>query len=187
MKKLIVTLCAVVGFVSFTNAQEAAIKWNVLPAGVGAANFGVEFSVAPKWTLSLEGLGVIANPWKNSDNSVYANGWMGTFEARYYTCEAFNGHHLGLYANVGRFGDVTMQSDLLKVFVGATGVGKSNVKAGQLGLSYGYYWKLGHGWGLDAYVGGGIAYAEYNDAGGKDNSGLKFALSRVGLAFSYKF
>ncbi|HAD56888.1 MAG TPA: hypothetical protein DCG00_05350 [Alistipes sp.] len=70
---------------------------------------------------------------------------------------------------------------------GATGA--TNVKAAMLGLSYGYYLKLNHGWGLDFYVGGGILYAMYNTPGSTEvqKSGIKPSLSRLGVVLSYKF
>ena len=116
MKKLLISLVAMFAFANVSMAQEAAIKWNPLYLGMGSVNLGVEFSVAPKWTLTFEGTTVMLNPWKNANNSVYANGWMGTFEARWYTCEAFNGHHLGLYGTVGRFGNAYSNFDLLNTF-----------------------------------------------------------------------
>ena len=112
MKKLLVSLMAVFAIANISVAQEAAIKWNPLYLGLGSVNLGIEFSVAPKWTLAFEGNAVIFNPWQNGDNSIYANGWTGTFEARWYTCEAFNGHHLGLYGTVGRFGEASSNFDL---------------------------------------------------------------------------
>ena len=150
MKKLLVSLMAVFAIANISVAQEAAIKWNPLYLGLGSVNLGIEFSVAPKWTLAFEGNAVIFNPWQNGDNSIYANGWTGTFEARWYTCEAFNGHHLGLYGTVGRFGEASSNFDLFnKIALGGHGAtGATNVKAAMLGLSYGYYLKLNHGWGL---------------------------------------
>ena len=191
MKKLLVSLMAVFAIANISVAQEAAIKWNPLYLGLGLVNLGIEFSVAPKWTLAFEGNAVIFNPWQNGDNSIYANGWTGTFEARWYTCEAFNGHHLGLYGTVGRFGEASSNFDLFnKIALGGHGAtGATNVKAAMLGLSYGYYLKLNHGWGLDFYVGGGILYAMYNTPGSTEvqKSGIKPSLSRLGVVLSYKF
>ena len=134
MKKLLVSLMAVFAIANISVAQEAAIKWNPLYLGLGSVNLGIEFSVAPKWTLAFEGNAVIFNPWQNGDNSIYANGWTGTFEARWYTCEAFNGHHLGLYGTVGRFGEASSNFDLFnKIALGGHGAtGATNVKARSL-------------------------------------------------------
>ena len=191
MKKLLISLVAMFAFANVSMAQEAAIKWNPLYLGMGSVNLGVEFSVAPKWTLAFEGTTVIWNPWKNCDNSVYGNGWMGTFEARWYTCEAFNGHHLGLYGTVGRFGNAYSNFDLLNTLaLGGYGPnGANNLKVAMLGISYGYYLKLAHGWGLDFYIGGGILYGKWNNPANGElvESGIKPALSRLGVVLSYKF
>ena len=185
MKKLLVSLMAVFAIANISVAQEAAIKWNPLYLGLGSVNLGIEFSVAPKWTLAFEGNAVIFNPWQNGDNSIYANGWTGTFEARWYTCEAFNGHHLGLYGTVGRFGEASSNFDLFnKIALGGHGAtGATNVKAAMLGLSYGYYLKLNHGWGLDFYVGGGILYAMYNTPGSTDRRAISNLRSPVWASF----
>ena len=59
MKKLLVSLMAVFAIANISVAQEAAIKWNPLYLGLGSVNLGIEFSVAPKWTLAFEGNAVI--------------------------------------------------------------------------------------------------------------------------------
>ena len=191
MKKLLVSLMAVFAIANMSFAQEAAIKWNPLYLGLGSVNLGVEFSVAPKWTLSFEGASVFFNPWNNfNDHSIYANGWTGTFEARIYTCEAFNGHHFGLYGTVGRFGKAFSDVDIFNtICLGGYGDNTIyNTKVAMLGLSYGYYLKLNHGWGLDFYVGGGACYAKgLNAAGEEIESDIKPSLSRLGIVLSYKF
>ena len=191
MKKLFVSLIAVFAMANISMAQEAAIKWNPLYLGLGSVNLGMEFSVAPKWTLAFEGTATIWNPWKNNgDNSIYGNGWMGTFEARWDTCEAFNGHHIGLYGTVGRYGQASSTMDFFNTLcLGGLGTaGATNLKVAMLGLSYGYYLKLNHGWGLDFYVGGGLLYGMWNNAKGEEvKSGIKGSLSRLGVVLSYKF
>ena len=190
MKKLLVSLMAVFAVANMSFAQEVALKWNPLYLGLGTVDFGAEFSVAPKWTLGLEGSAVFFNPWGGGENSIYANGWTGTFEARWYTCEAFNGHHLGIYATVGRFGEARSTMDIFNTIAlgGLGNGGATNVKAAMLGLSYGYYLKLSHGWGLDFYVGGGLLYGMYDDANGDTHkSGIKGSLSRLGVTLAYKF
>lgn len=190
MKKLLVSLMAVFAIANISVAQEAAIKWNPLALGLGSVNLGIEFSVAPKWTLAFEGNAVVFNPW-TGNNAIYANGWTGTFEARWYTCEAFNGHHFGLYGTVGRFGEASSNVDFFNtIALGGLGEGGArNVKVGMLGLSYGYYLKLNHGWGLDFYVGGGLLYGMYNRPGSTETvkSGIKGSLSRLGVVLAYKF
>ena len=190
MKKLLVSLMAVFAVANASFAQEAAIKWNPLYLGLGSVNLGIEFSVAPKWTLAFEGTDVFFNPWTNGDNQIYANGWTATFEARWYTCEAFNGHHLGLYATAGRFGEAFSNVDIFnKICVGGYGENRVyNAKVAMLGLSYGYYLKLNHGWGLDFYVGGGVCYARAVSANNVNlESDIKPSLSRLGIVLSYKF
>lgn len=190
MKKLLISLMTVFAIANMSMAQEVALKWNPLYLGLGSMNLGAEFSVAPKWTLSIEGATVLFNPWSSGENQIYANGWTGTFEARWYTCEAFNGHHFGLYGTIGRFGRASSNMDIFnQISLGGYGEGgATNVKVAMAGLSYGYYLKLDRGWGLDFYVGGGILYAKYDDAAGNvQSTDIKPSLSRLGVVLSYKF
>ena len=182
MKKALFLVMAVFAMATVCDAQKVTLKTNI-PAWAGVApNVGVEFAISPKWTVGIEGMAFAFNPY----NNFYANGWMGTGEVRYYTCKAFNGHHFGLYGNVGRFGDLTATGDLLsKVAMGGlTPEGAKNVKVATAGLSYGYYFKLGTHWAIDTTIGVGGNYAMAN---GGIKSGVKFGLSRLQVALVYRF
>lgn len=200
MKKLLFSVIAIFAIASVSSAQEVALKWNALYVGAGALNVGAEFSVAPKWTISIEGAGVLYNFWDgfgkaDPKNVLYANGWSGTLEVRWYTCEAFNGHHFGIYGTGARFGNVYSNMEFIKkaLFIGGdyddSMFHGTNVKAVFAGISYGYYWKMNHGWGLDFYVGAGMSYARFKHEGitGIQDTGIKFGVSRAGIALSYKF
>lgn len=194
MKKLIFTLVAIIAMAGASKAQEVALKWNPVALGVGAMNVGAEFSVAPNWTLSLDGSAVIFNPLKNmDDNSFHSNGWMATFEGRYYFNEAFRGHHLGVYLSGARFAEMTTGANWFKIFSGGADLtNASDVRAIMLGISYGYYIAIGEHFGLDIYVGGGILFGSHDNnniqaSNKKEYTTAKFNLSRAGIALSYKF
>ena len=55
-------------------------------------NLGAEVRLAPKWTLDLSGN---YNAWSFKNDKKWKH-WMAQPEARYWLCEAFNGHFLGL-------------------------------------------------------------------------------------------
>ena len=158
MKKLIVLVLSLVAAVSVSNAQVCALKSNALYLGIGAVNLGAEFSVAPQWTVDVSGTAVIFSPWKNvGDGLLYLNGWDAVAEARYYLCKAFNGHHFGGFLEAARFGDASAHIKGL-----GNGADLRNVKAGLVGVSYGYYFKLSTYWGIDTNIGigGGLGTAE---------------------------
>jgi hypothetical protein len=179
MKKLFVLVLSLVAAVSVSNAQVCALKSNALYLGIGAVNLGAEFSVAPQWTVDVSGTAVLFSPWKNvGDGLLYLNGWDAVAEARYYLCKAFNGHHFGGFLEAARFGDANAHIN---------GLGRvadlRNVKAGLVGVSYGYYFKLNTYWGIDCTAGLGLGAGKYNGA----DSWKFLALPRAQVAFSYKF
>lgn len=178
MKKALFLVMAVFAMATVCDAQKVTLKTNVPTLAFGAANLGVEFAIAPKWTLGAEGTAVVFNPY----DSFYANGWLATGEVRYYTCKAFNGHHFGLYGNAGRFGKLNIGEGFISKVAcgGQTAAMAENVKLASVGLSYGYYFKLGTHWSIDATVGVGANYAG-------SRSYWAFGLGRAQLALGYRF
>ena len=179
MKKLVVLALSIFAAVTVSNAQVCALKSNALYLGVGAVNLGAEFSVAPQWTVDVSGTAVIFSPWKNVGNTgLYLNGWDAVAEARYYLCKAFNGHHFGAFLEAARFG----QASAPYPFGSTTNM--TNIQAGGLGVSYGYYFKLNTYWGIDCTVGMGAALGRYD---GRADGWTVLPLPRAQVAFSYKF
>ena len=85
-------------FFSESKAPIVGLKTNIPYWGTTTPNLGIEFRLAKKWSLDIEaGL----NPFdgKNDDGSYDRS--LKHFrlhpEARYWFCEAFNGHFLGLH------------------------------------------------------------------------------------------
>lgn len=169
---------AVFAMATVCDAQKVTLKTNAPIWALGGANLGVEFAIAPKWTLGVEGAATVFNPY----DSYEAHGWMATGEVRYYTCKAFNGHHLGLYGNYGRFSELTVSDGLLSKFGcgGQTTFSADKVNITSVGLSYGYYFKLGTHWSIDTTIGAGMNYAG-------DRSDWAFGLGRVQVALGYRF
>ena len=80
-------------------------------------------------------------------------------EFRYWLCERFNGHFFGLPSGYGEYNISGVRIPFLKKSVKdhryqgwATG----------LGISYGYSWLLGRRWNLEATVGAGYVYTNYD-------------------------
>ena len=86
---LLFVLCAV-GFVNRIQAQEWAVKTNLLYDATTSMNVGVEKALSEKWTLDLSGNW---NPWQFSDNKKWKH-WFLQPEVRYWTCRKFGGHFL---------------------------------------------------------------------------------------------
>lgn len=76
-----------------------AIKTNLLYGGLARTpNLGVEIGISPRWTVELSGG---YNPFNlkgsDEDNRKLVH-WIAMPEFRYWTCQRFNGHFLGVHA-----------------------------------------------------------------------------------------
>ena len=162
MKRTILLLVASLSgmFSSTAEAQDINVKTNVLADAFLNVNAGVEIGLAPRWTLDVAGY---YNGWTLSHDRKWKH-WMVQPEARYWFCDRFAGHFLGFHAHGGQYnvgglknGISFLGSDLSKLsdyryqgwFVGA-------------GVAYGYAWILGRHWNLEAEIGFGYAYTQYD-------------------------
>lgn len=141
-------------------SQNVAVKTNLLSDGFLSPNIGLEVGLAPKWTLGVTGQ---INAWTLSHHRRWKH-WAVQPEARYWFCDRFSGHFIGVHAhggqyNIGGFdGRINfLGTDARKLkdtryqgwFVGA-------------GVEYGYAWILGRHWNLEAEIGIGYSYTRYD-------------------------
>ena len=141
-------------------AQTVGIKTNLLYDATASANIGVEVEVAPRWSLDISGN---LNAWNVKTNK-YMRHWFVQPEARYWFCNPFQGHFIGIEAHGGQFnlghwghGFKFLGTDLRKLadnryqgwFVGA-------------GITYGYTWILHKHWNLEAEIGIGYSYSRFD-------------------------
>ena len=82
-----------------TQAQNIAVKTNLLYDITATANVGVEVGLAPKWTLDLSGN---LNAWSKNEHTKWKH-WMLQPEARYWFCDRFSRHFVGAHLIGGAF------------------------------------------------------------------------------------
>lgn len=133
-------------------AQHVNLKTNLLYDAATTLSIGAEVGLGRKTSLDLSGG---YNPWEFSSVKRMKL-WMVQPEFRYWFCERFNKHFLGLHAHTGQYNfsgigfsdhmkDYNYQGD----FYGG-------------GISYGYQWLLGNRWGLEATIGVGYIHFVYD-------------------------
>ncbi len=142
------------------HAQRVSVKSNILSDVFLNPNAGVGFGLAPKWTLDLSG-GL--NLWTLSHDRRWKH-WVVRPEARYWFCDRFSGHFIGMHLHGGQYnvggidcGFRLPGSDMRKLkdaryqgwFVGC-------------GVAYGYAWILGRHWNVEAEIGLGYSYTRYD-------------------------
>lgn len=151
LKRLILTgvLALLTAIAAF--AQRAAIKTNLLYDATTTFNLGMEFKTGARTTFNLP---VNVNPWTFSDNKKWKHVLVQP-ELRFWTCEPFSRHFFGIHAhyafyNAGGFGPFTQLKEYR--YEGWLAGG---------GVSYGYNWLLSSRWSLEATIGLGYAFMDY--------------------------
>lgn len=155
-KILIIIFFVSTGF-SALHAQKVGVKTNFAYWAAGASpNAALEIGLGKKTTLELGG-GL--NLWE-FDNNKKVKHWLAQPEFRYWFCERFNGHFLGLHAHGAQFNVGGWD-----IPVGRLDAFKDNRYEGYLyggGISYGYQWVLSPRWNFEASLGGGFARIDYD-------------------------
>lgn len=160
MKKLLLILSFIALFsAKESSAQEWALKSNLLYDATTTINLGFETALAEKWTFDLSGNW---NPFQFEDNMKWKH-WLIQPEFRYWTCRKFGGHFFAAHLLGGQynFGNI----DGLPNFFGSDLSQLADHRyegwyAGA-GVGYGYAWMLGKHWNLEAEIGVGAAYTNF--------------------------
>ena len=158
--KYLIAFLFVFAVSSRANAQDIAIKTNVLGDAMGSLNIGVECRLADRWTLDLSGH---LDPWTRKDGSFRKHAFAQP-EARWWFCDTFSGHFLGLHAHGGIFnvGGIDTQQNFLTNDFSVLNDSRFQGWFAGAGLAYGYDLILGRHWNLEFEVGAGYAYTRYD-------------------------
>lgn len=161
MKRIILFLSIVVAGASQTVlGQTVAIKTNLLADAFLSPNLGVEIGLAPRWTLDAAGQ---FNVWTISGDRKWKH-WAFQPEARYWFCDRFSGHFVGVHAHGGQYNMGGI--DLPVRFLGTDARKLKDTRCQGwfvgAGVAYGYAWILGRHWNLEAEIGLGYSYTRYD-------------------------
>lgn len=143
MKKILIALMMLLPIMVF--AQEFAVKTNAAYWATTTLNAGLEIGISPKMTLDLIGS---YNPFQFRKNRKIRH-WLVQPELRLWTCQRFAGHFFGLHTHYGQYNAAWQKFRYQGWLVGG-------------GMSYGYQWLIGKRWNLEAELGVGYAYLEYD-------------------------
>lgn len=183
-------------FAGFSYAQElpektklppVGIKTNLLYDATGSMNLGIEFRTGDKTSLDVSGNW---NPWTFGQNRKWKHILVQP-ELRLWTKEAFAGHFFGFHAhyayyNVGNLPgwlfSQNMQDSRYQGWLAGAGVG------------YGYRWNFSRHWAMEAEIGVGYAYLDYDkyecgNCGVKLGSGTRnyFGPTKAAVSLIYSF
>lgn len=133
-----------------------AIKTNALYWTTATLNLGLEIGVGEKSTLDISGG---YNPFNFKDDKKFKH-WMVQPEYRWWLCEKFNGHFLGVHAHYGEYnvGGIKLPFGMFPTLEDHRYQGRFYGAGG----TYGYQWILGNHWNLQAAIGIGYARLDYD-------------------------
>lgn len=161
MKKLILSGVITVFLLSTgiipVHAQKVAVKTNLLYGATTTPNLGIETAIGKKSTLELLGG---YNPFRFGDKEANKKlwHWLVQTEYRYWFCERFNGHIMGVHAF---YSDYNISGKRLNLLFGSDSKNyrhEGNIAG--VGISYGYNWMLGKHWNIEFAA--GIGYGRMN-------------------------
>ena len=165
---LIIAVFAFLASLGTANAQKAAIKTIALYWATTTPNIGMEFALGDRWTFELEGG---YNPWNlDSNNNMKVKHWLVSPEFRYWFCNSFQGHFIGINANYTQFNIGGLPEGMPNLFVNInTEVPMPDLSVARIqgwavgaGLTYGYAFPIARRWNMELTVGYGWWYTEYD-------------------------
>lgn len=153
-----VVLVSLLPFVA--GAQIVAVKTNALYDATGTVNLGVEFSVAPRWSLDISG---DLNAWEFSHDRMWKH-WFLQPEARWWSCDCFSGGFFAFHLHGGQFNIGNLDNDIDFLGSDFSELSDQRVQGWFLGagVGYGYSWVLSRHWNIEAEIGLGYAFTRYD-------------------------
>jgi len=101
MKRFLAVVALLFLVLGTADAQKVAVKTNSLYWLTTTPNAGFEFALGDRWTFEIAGG---YNPWTlNKEDNIKAKHFLVTPEFRYWFCESFQGHFIGINANYTQF------------------------------------------------------------------------------------
>ena len=161
IKKTLCLLLFAAGFLPAAKGQSFAVKTNLLYDATATANAGIELALAPRWTFDLSGN---YNAWP-IDGQKWKH-WMAQPELRYWFCDRYSRHFLGVHALGGRFnvGNIAALKDVRFLGIDFSNLADYRYQGwgAGAGIAYGYAFILGRHWNLELELGAGYVYLEYD-------------------------
>lgn len=140
--------------------QSVAVKTNMIPDAVLSPNLGVEMGLSPRWTVEVIGE---LNGWTMSHGRRWKH-WSVQPGARYWLCDRFLGHFIGVHAHGGQYNMGGFDGRIHLLGTDARKLKDSRYQGwfAGAGFSYGYAWAVGARWNLEAEIGVGYSYTQYD-------------------------
>lgn len=163
IRRYVLSLCVATLFVGLGNrvtAQDFALKSNLVADGLMNINLGAEVGIAPRWTIDVSGE---FNGWTLSHGRRWKH-WAVQPEGRYWFCDRFAGHFVGIHAHGGQYNIGGFDGKYNLFGTDARKLKNSRYEGWFVGagVAYGYAWILGRHWNLEGEIGVGYSYTRFD-------------------------
>lgn len=166
---LIIAVLAFLASLGSASAQKVAVKSNALYWATATPNLGFEFAMGERWTFELEGG---YNPWTlDAEKNMKMKHWLVSPEFRYWFCNSFQGHFIGINGNYTQFNIGGLPLAMPSVFVNLSDkapampdLQTSRIQGWAVGagLTYGYAFPIARRWNMELTCGFGWWYTVYD-------------------------
>lgn len=141
-------------------SQSVGLRSNALYWATTTPNLGFDIRLGTRSSFSLSGgYNPFSFPRRTlSDGSVVNSKfkhWVVIPEYKYWFCQSFERHYIGIHGLLGSYNIGGILSGKLSRY-------RYKGHAYGVGLSWGYQWALGKRWGLEASLSGGYVYLPYD-------------------------
>ena len=181
------------------NAQRFAVKTNALYLATATPNVGLEVALGERWTFEAEGG---YNPWTfDKEKNMKAKHWLVSPEFRYWFCEAFQGHFIGINGNFTQFniGGVPVPIQKAFITISPKDTPVSDVTTSRMegwavgaGITYGYAFPIARRWNLEFTAGFGWWYTSCSQYESRKCGLFQYPVSKhvlgptsLGISFLY--
>lgn len=131
-----------------------AIKSNLLYDATASMNLGVELRTGARTSFDLSGSW---NPFSFGENRKWKHALVQP-EFRLWTRETFSGHFFGLHGHYAYYNISNLPHPPFSEYMAAH---RFEGWLAGAGVSYGYRWNFARNWGIEATIGVGYAYLDY--------------------------
>ena len=158
-KKNLILLIFMLGMAVGAKGQNFALKTNLVADALLNANLGAEVGLAPHWSVDLSGeynkWTVDGHKWKH---------WLVQPEVRYWFCDRFAGHFVGMHALGGQYNFGNFNTSLSFLGTDYSKFADTRHQGWYVGggIAYGYAFILNRSWNLELELGVGYAYTRYD-------------------------
>lgn len=166
-RKIYLSLLLFICCLFTANAQHFAVKTNALYWATATPNVGLEAAMGERWTVELEGG---YNPWTlDKEKNMKAKHWLVSPEFRYWFCNSFQGHFIGINGNYTQFNIGAIPVPLQRTFISLNKTPEADLEKSRVegwavgaGITYGYAFPIARRWNLEFTAGFGYWYSIYN-------------------------